>query len=68
MNGELRQRDKGMRTLQRAATPILSCMRIYHNFGKPHMALNVKAPAEVAAVKVEGENKWPTVIQNASTK
>jgi hypothetical protein len=55
-----------MRTLERADTPILSGMRIYHNFVKPHMALGGKTPAEVAGIKVNGENKWITIIQNAS--
>jgi len=30
------------------------------------MALKGKTPAEVAGIKVEGENKWMTLIQNAS--
>ncbi len=25
-----------------------------------------KTPAEVAGIKIEGENKWLTIIQNAS--
>jgi hypothetical protein len=29
------------------------------------MALDGKTPAEVAGIKVEGENKWITLIQNA---
>lgn len=27
-----------------------------------------KTPAELAGIKVEGENKWITLIQNASRK
>jgi hypothetical protein len=30
------------------------------------MGLEGKTPAEVAGIKVEGENKWLTLIQNAS--
>jgi len=30
------------------------------------MALDGKTPTEVAGIKVEGENKWLTPIQNAS--
>ncbi len=37
-----------------------------HNFIKPHMALNGKTPAEIAGIKVEGKNKWLTLIQQAS--
>jgi hypothetical protein len=28
--------------------------------------LNGKTPAEIAGIKIEGQNKWITVIQNAS--
>jgi len=66
MNGEIRDRERCMRTLEKADTPVLSGMKIYHNFVKPHMALDGKTPAEVAGIKVEGENKWFTIIQNAS--
>jgi hypothetical protein len=29
------------------------------------MALDGKTPAEAAGIKVEGDNKWLTLIQNA---
>ncbi len=67
MNGELRDRERCMRTLEKADTPILKGMQIFHNYVRPHMALNGKTPAEVAGIKVEGDNKWITIIQNAST-
>jgi transposase-like protein len=66
MNGEIRDRERCMRTLERSDTPILSGMRIYHNFVKPHMALDGRTPADAAGIKVRGENKWLTIIQNAS--
>ncbi len=31
----------------------------------PHEALDGKTPSEVAGFKVEGNNKWLTLIQNA---
>jgi hypothetical protein len=34
----------------------------------PHEALNGKTPSEACGIKVEGENKWKTLIQNASKK
>jgi hypothetical protein len=54
-----------MRTLKRADTPILSGYRIYHNYIRPHEALQGKTPSEVAGIKVEGTDKWLTLIQNA---
>jgi len=68
MNGEIRDRERVMRTLEKSDSPILKGMEIYHNYVRPHMSLNGKTPAEVAGIKVEGENKWLTLIQNASCK
>jgi transposase-like protein/predicted nucleic acid-binding Zn finger protein len=65
MNGELRQREKVMRTLERPDTAILTGMQIYHNYLRPHEALKGKTPSEAAGITVEGENKWMTLIQNA---
>lgn len=68
MNGELRDRERVMRTLERADTPILAGMQIYHNYVRPHEALRGKTPSEAAGIKIEGENKWLTIIQNASQR
>jgi transposase-like protein len=65
-NGEVRQREKVMRTLKRPDTPILSGYQIYHNYIRPHEALDGKTPAERAGIQVEGKDKWLTLIQNAS--
>ncbi len=66
MNGEIRDREKVMRGLERKDSPILTGYQLYHNYVRPHMALKGKTPAEMAGIKVEGENKWLTIIQNAS--
>jgi transposase-like protein len=65
MNGEIRDRERCMRTLEKADTPILTGMQIYHNYVRPHEALNGRTPSEAAGIKVDGENKWLTLIQNA---
>ncbi len=57
-----------MRSLKRTDTPILSGMQIFHNFIRPHMALDGRTPAEVAGIEVKGENKWLSIIQNARKK
>jgi transposase-like protein len=66
MNGELRDRERCMRTLERTDTPILTGMQIYHNYIRPHMALEGKTPSEKAGIVIEGKDKWLTIIQNAS--
>jgi len=65
MNGEIRDRERVMRTLERSDTPILTGMQIYHNYVRPHMALEGQTPADKAGNEVKGENKWITIIQNA---
>lgn len=66
INGEIRDREKTMRGLKKKDTPILQGYRIFHNYIRPHESLDGKTPAEACGIKVEGENKWITLIQNAS--
>ncbi len=68
MNGELRDRERVMRTLEKTDTPILTGMQIFHNYIRPHEALKGRTPAEAAGIQIIGENKWLTLIQNASRK
>jgi hypothetical protein len=65
MNGEVRDREKVMRGLKIPDTAIPSGCQIYHNYFRPHEALNGKTPAELAGIEIEGENKWITLIRNA---
>jgi transposase-like protein len=68
-NGEFRDREKVMRSLKSEDSPVIAGMQIYHNFVRPHMGLpNEITPAEAAGIKIEGNNKWLTIIQNASKK
>lgn len=59
MNGEVRDREKVMRGLKRTG------YQLYHNYFRPHEALNGKTPAEKCGIIIECQNKWKTVIQNA---
>jgi transposase-like protein len=67
LNGELRDREKVMRSLKTQDSPILKGLQIYHNFFRPHMALEGKTPGEAAGIVIEGENPWITLIQNAKS-
>jgi hypothetical protein len=66
MNGEIRDREKVMRGLKKPNTPILKGYQIYHNYLRPHEALDSKTPAEMCGIIIEGKNKWRTLIENAS--
>jgi hypothetical protein len=68
MNGEIRDREKVVRGVKKENSPLLSGLQIYHNYVRPHMGLEGKTPADLAGIRVEGENKWVTLIQNASRK
>ena len=68
MSEEIRDREKTMRGLKKKRTTILRGYQIYHNYVRPHEGLNGKTPSEACGIKVEGENKWKTLIQNASKK
>jgi hypothetical protein len=66
LNSEIRDREKTMRGLKKPDTPILRGLQIYHNYIRVHEALKGETPAERAGIKVEGKNKWKTLIENAS--
>jgi hypothetical protein len=46
-------------------TPILKGYQLYHNYIREHEGLNGRTPAEIAGIKIEGENKWIILIQNS---
>ncbi len=62
MNGEVRDREKTMRGLKTMDSPIIKGFQLYHNFIRPHEGLDGDTPADRAGIKVEGENKWATII------
>jgi len=66
LNGEIRDREKTFRGLKKDDTPILKGYQLFHNYVRPHMSLDGQTPADRAGIKVEGSNKWITLIQNAS--
>ena len=68
MNGEIRDREKVMRGLRKVDTPIITCYQIYHNYMRPHEGLDGKTPAEACGIQIEGNDKWRTLIENASIK
>jgi len=69
LNGEVRDREKVMRSLKKSDSSILTGYQLFHNYMRPHMALDGKTPAEMCGIEIVGENKWKTIIENAkSTK
>jgi transposase-like protein len=68
LNGEIRDREKIVRGVKSPDSSLLTDYQIYHNYVRPHMALGNQTPAEKAGIKLEGQNKWLTLIQNATRK
>ena len=52
-NGELRDREKTMRSLKTQDSPILKGMQIHHNFIRPHSGLDGQTPAAKAGIEVK---------------
>ncbi|HEX5457354.1 MAG TPA: integrase core domain-containing protein [Candidatus Nitrosotalea sp.] len=68
MNGEFRDREKVMRGIKKDDSVMFDGYQMYHNYLRPHMGLNGQTPAEKCGIKIDGDNKWITLIQNASKK
>jgi hypothetical protein len=64
LNGEIRE-GEGHKRAKKDDTPTLKGYQIFRNYIRPHEALKGKTPSELCGVKVDGENKWKTIIQNA---
>ena len=64
----LRMREKIVRGIKRDDSAILKGMQIHHNFIRPHQGLDGDTPAGRSGIKIEGDNKWKTIIQNAVPK
>ncbi|MGD0395354.1 MAG: hypothetical protein ABSB26_00400 [Nitrososphaerales archaeon] len=55
-----------MRGVKNVDSPIFKGYQIYHNYIRPHQGLGGDTPADRVGIKVGGQNKWLTIIQNAS--
>ena len=63
----VRQREKVTRSLKREDSAIMTGLRLYYNNVRPHQGLPGKTtPGEAAGIKIEGANKWKTMIQAAA--
>jgi hypothetical protein len=68
LNREIRDREKVMRSIKRADTPILTGYQLFHNYIRPHEALHGKTPSEACGISVKGKDKWLNIIQNTSVR
>lgn len=47
-------------------SPAITGIQLYHNYLRPHSSLNNDTPSNRSGIKIEGKNKWTTIIQNAT--
>jgi len=66
MNGEFRDREKVFRGLKKKDSPAIAGIRLYHNYVRPHTSLDGQTPADKAGITIKGDDKWRTLIENAS--
>ena len=68
LNGEFRDREKIVRGIKKDDSVIIDGYQLYHNYVRPHSSLDGKTPADACGIVIEGNNKWKTIIENASSK
>jgi len=66
LNGTIRDREVAYRGIKKMNSPLFAGFQTYYNFSKKHGGIGKKTPAEKAGIIVDGNNKWKTIIQNAS--
>ena len=66
LNGEIRDREKVMRGIKKKDSVTLTGYQLFHNYIRPHSALDGLTPSEKCGMEIKGDNKWITLIQNAS--
>jgi hypothetical protein len=68
LHGSVRDREVVMHGIdnEESAQTLMEALRIYHNYIKIHQGLDGKTPAEASGIRIEGENKWMTMIKNAN--
>ncbi|MCE2507304.1 MAG: transposase, partial [Nitrosopumilaceae archaeon] len=66
LNGEIRDGEKVVRGIKKVDSVIIDGYQLYHNYVRPHMALDGKTPADKAGIIIKGNNKSKTIIENAS--
>ena len=51
-----------------SAQTLMEALRIYHNYIRTHQGLDGRTPAEASGIKIEGVNKWMTLLRNARSQ
>ena len=66
LNGTIKDREVAYRDIKKMTSHLFDGFQTFYNFSKKHGSLDKRTPTECAWILVEGNNKWKTIIQNAS--
>ena len=62
----MQEKREGSTRNKEERPPILTGYQLFHNYIRPHMSLDGKTPSEACGITIQGDDKWKTLIQNAS--
>ena len=65
-NDKFRDREVAFRDLEKKDTPVIGGYQAYYNYIKKNIGLGGSTPAKASNIKVQGLNKWMTLIQNVN--
>lgn len=65
-NGTFRRSQRNRQHIPNPDSPLIMGFFVYYNFVRPHSSLNKRTPAEAAGIIICGDDKWKTIIGNAS--
>ena len=65
-NGTVRNRIKTVRGFNSENPALLSLFITHYNFVRPHTGISGKTPAEAMGIRVDGDDKWATLLAFAS--
>ena len=65
-NGTFRRYQSPRQNVPNPHSPLITGFFVYYNFVRPHSSLNERTPAEAAGIIIHGDDKWETILGNAS--
>ena len=65
-NGTFRRYESPRQNIPNPHSPLITGFFVYYNFVRPHSSLNERTPAEAAGIIIHGDDKWETILGNAS--
>jgi transposase-like protein len=66
-HGTFKERSKTMRAIKKPDSALIEGQRIYHDYLRPHTALEWKTPTEAAGINLQLKgNRWKELIRQSA--